>query len=109
MKRRMGFETLEERGRRKFTGGFLEQAANILGAVAASVLAVGLIGPYIAAFTGSAHIPPTVLVHVARSAFAFAVIAASGSMVLRGLARRADDDHRYDSERPTTQRRSEDP
>lgn len=97
MRRRAAHETLDERGRRKFTGGVLEQGANILGAVAASVLAVGLIGPYIAAFTGSSHVPPAVLRSVARSAFAFAMLAAVASMVMRGLARRADDDVRFGS------------
>ena len=95
MLRNDGYETLPERAKRKFAGGVLEQGANILGAVAASVLAVGLIGPYIAAFTGSAHIPPDVLRNVARSAFAFAVFSAVASMVMRGLARRTDDDGRF--------------
>lgn len=98
---------MAERGKRKFAGGFLEGAANILGAVAASVLAVGLIGPYIAAVTGSSHVPPGVLVTVARTAFAFAVTTALGSMVLRGLARRADDDGRFDQQAQDTSRRDD--
>ncbi len=88
----MSLEPAVRRGRRKFTCGALEQAAAILGAVAASVLAVGLVGPYIAALTGSSHVPPPVLVSVATSALIFALAAATGSMGLRGLARRIEDD-----------------
>jgi hypothetical protein len=89
---RMTLEPAVRRGRRKFTCGALEQAAAILGAVAASVLAVGLVGPYIAALTGNSHVPPPVLVSVATTALAFALIAATGSMALRGLARHIEDD-----------------
>ena len=88
----MALEPAVRRGRRKFTCGALEQAAAILGAVAASVLAVGLVGPYIAALTGSSHVPPPVLVSVATSALILALVAATGSMGLRGLARRIEDD-----------------
>ena len=101
-------ERIDERARRKFAGGFLEQAGNILGAVAWSVLAVGLIGPYIAAITGSSHVPAPVLVNVAMSAFAFAVVTAGASMTLRGLARRADDDGRFHQIEATHQRRDTD-
>ncbi len=88
----MTVEPAIRRGRRKFTCGALEQAAAILGAVAASVLAVGLVGPYIAALTGSSHVPPPVLVSVATSALILALVAATLSMGLRGLARRIEDD-----------------
>jgi|GEM_PF-4567592 len=88
----MALEPAIRRGRRKFTCGALEQAAAILGAVAASVLAVGLVGHYIAAFMGASHVPPTVLVSVATSALVLALVAATGSMGLRGLARRIEDD-----------------
>lgn len=88
----MSYEPIHRRRRRKFICGALEQAAAILGAVAASVLAVGLVGPYIAAVTGSSHVSPSVLVNVATSALVFALGAAVGSMALRGLARRVEDD-----------------
>lgn len=88
-------ETSSQRARRKFTAGALEQAAQILGATAASVLVVGLVGPYIAALAGSSHIPPAVLGSVVSVVLLIALAAAGGAVVLRGLSRRTNDDGRF--------------
>jgi hypothetical protein len=82
------------RGRRRFVAGALEQAAQILGAMSASVLVAGLIGPYIAALARSPGYSPEAVVATAVIALTIALLAAVGAMVLRGLSRRADDDHR---------------
>lgn len=85
-------DRLAARRHRKFVVGALEQAAAILGAMSASVLVVGLVGPYVAAFSGASGISPASLVWVAALAFAFAVCSGAASMILKGLSRRADDE-----------------
>lgn len=85
-------EPQSARQRRKFVAGALEQAAQILGAVAASVLVVGLVGPYIAALTGASQVSSATLGEVAGLALAIAGASAVTAIVLRGLSRRANDD-----------------
>lgn len=84
----------EARARRKFVAGALEQAGQILGAMSASVLVAGLIGPYIAALAGSPGYSPEAVVATAALALTIALLTAVGAMVLRGLSRRADEDDR---------------
>lgn len=83
---------LAGRQQRKFVVGVLDQAATILGAMSASVLVVGLIGPYIATVAGMSAISPDHLLGVAGMASVFAACSALGAMVLKGLSRRADDE-----------------
>ncbi len=85
-------ETPAERARRKFVFGVLEQASNILGAMAASVLVVGLILPMIGAFTGMATVSHADLTQVATLVIGFAALAAVTAAIVRGLARAIDDD-----------------
>ena len=85
-------ETPRERARRKFVFGVLEQVSNILGAMAASVLVVGLILPTIAAFAGTPTVSRAELAQVATLVVAFALFAAVTAAIVRGLARRIDDD-----------------
>ena len=80
------------RARRKFVFGVLEQAANILGAMTASVLVVGLLLPALGAFTGHAAVSHEMFGATARLVLGFAAFSATGSLVLRGLARRLEDD-----------------
>lgn len=93
-------ESFSQRSRRKFTAGALEQAAQILGATAASVLVAGLVGPYIAAFAGMTHSSGRQFVEVAILALTIAFGAAVGAIVLRGLARAANDDGRIEMRSP---------
>ncbi len=80
------------RARRKFVFGVLEQAANILGAMTASVLVVGLLLPALGAFTGHVTVSHDMFGATARLVLGFAAFAAAGSLMLRGLARRLEDD-----------------
>ena len=84
-----------QRGRRKFAGGALEQGAAILGAMSASVFVIGLIVPYIAAISGASHVSAGALLSEATAALCLSLLTAAASVVLRGLARREDDDGRY--------------
>ena len=85
-------ETARQRARRKFVFGVLEQAANILGAMTASIMVVGLVLPAIAALSGKAMIERAALIDAATLVLGFAALAATASVVLRGLARRLEDD-----------------
>ncbi len=85
-------ETPAERARRKFVFGVLEQVSNILGAMAASVLVVGLILPAIAAVAGTNKVAAGDLIQIAKLVVAFAAIAAVTAAIVRGLARGIDDD-----------------
>lgn len=85
-------ETPRERARRKFVFGVLEQVSNILGAMAASVLVVGLVVPTIAAFAGTSSVSRAVLAQVATLVVGFALFAAVTAAIVRGLARGIDDD-----------------
>ncbi len=85
-------ETPAERARRKFVFGVLEQISNILGAMAASVLVVGLVLPTIAAFAGMSSLPHAALAQAATLVVGFALFAAIMAAIVRGLARRIDDD-----------------
>ncbi len=85
-------ETPRERARRKFVFGVLEQLSNILGAMSASVLVVGLIVPTIAAFAGTSRVPPAALAQVATLVIGFALLAGVTAAIIRGLARGVDDD-----------------
>jgi len=88
----MSAETPAERARRKFVFGVLEQISNILGAMAGSVLVVGLVLPTIAAFAGMGTLPHAALAQVATLVIGFALFAAITAAVVRGLARGIDDD-----------------
>lgn len=88
----MTVETPRERARRKFVFGVLEQVSNIRGAMAASVLVVGLILPTIAAFAGTSKVAAADLTQVATLVVGFALFAAVSAAVVRGLARGIDDD-----------------
>ncbi len=88
----MTSETPAERARRKFVFGVLEQVSNILGAMAASVLVVGLVLPTIGAFAGTGKVSRGDLAEVATLVIAFAAIAAVAAAIVRGLARGIDDD-----------------
>ena len=85
-------ETPAERARRKFVFGVLEQLSNILGAMAASVLVVGLVLPMIAAYSGTGSLSHAALVQVAELVIGFAFFAAITAAIVRGLARGIDDD-----------------
>lgn len=85
-------ETRAERARRKFVFGVLEQMSNIVGSMAATVMVVGLVLPSIAALTGMGSISRMILVQGATLVIGFAVFAGLTAAVLRGLARRIDDD-----------------
>lgn len=87
-------ERRRARARRKFVFGVLEQAANILGAMTASVLVVGLLLPALAIFSGNAAVSRAMFASAAWLVMGFATLAAAGSLVLRGLARRLEDDER---------------
>lgn len=95
-----GPEDAVARGRRKFAAGALEQAAHILGATSASVLVAGLVGPYIAALSGSSHVSQATLGEVAMIALSIAFVTAAAAIVLRGLSRRANDDGRLTAPAP---------
>lgn len=82
------------RSRRKFVFGVLEQAANILGAMTASVLVVGLLLPALAAVTGNAAIDRAMFASAAQLVIGFAALTLLGSLLLRGLARQLEDDSR---------------
>ena len=82
----------QHRARRKFIFGVLEQAANILGAMTASVMVVGLLLPALAAFTGNMVVSHAMFGATARLVVGFALLTAMGSLTLRGLARRLEDD-----------------
>ncbi len=88
----MTVETPAERARRKFVFGVLEQISNILGAMAASVLVVGLVLPTIAAFAGMGTVSHAALAQVATLVIGFALFAAVTAAIVRGLARGIDDD-----------------
>jgi hypothetical protein len=88
----MSTETPAERARRKFVFGILEQVSNILGAMAASVLVVGLVLPTIGAFTGNVSVSRGDLAQVASLVIGFALFAAITAAIVRGLARSIDDD-----------------
>ena len=75
------------RRRRKFAFGVLEQSANILGAIAASVLVVGVLLPALAAAAGMHRIAETMFDQVVWLVVGFALLAGAGSLLLRGLAR----------------------
>lgn len=85
-------ETPAERTRRKFVFGVLEQLSNILGAMAASVLVVGLVLPMIAAFAGTGNLSHAALIQVGTLVIGFALFAAIIAAIVRGLARGIDDD-----------------
>ena len=80
------------RRRRKFVFGVLEQAANILGAMTASIMVVGLLLPALAAVGGMPPSSAESFAAVAWLAIGFAVFTGASSMMLRGLARRLEDD-----------------
>ena len=82
--------------RRKFVLGVLEQAANILGAMTASVMVVGLLLPALTAATGHLTGNAEAFVHAAWLVVCFAMFTGAGSMTLRGLARRLEDDDRVE-------------
>ena len=84
--------------RRKFVLGVLEQAANILGAMTASVMVVGLLLPALTAATGQLHVSVETFERAAWLVIGFAVFTGAGSMTLRGLARRLEDDDRIMAE-----------
>lgn len=88
----MPAETPRDRSRRKFVFGVLEQMSNILGAMSASVLVVGLILPAIAVLGGRGEVARATFVQVATLVLGFALAAAVAAAILRGLARRIDDD-----------------
>jgi hypothetical protein len=103
-------ETLQQRARRKFAGGALEQGGAILGAMSASVFVVGLIAPYAAALSGVSMVTPRALLGEAATALSLSLVAATASVTLKGLARREDDDARFDpigSGQAPRQRRSD--
>ncbi len=85
-------ETPRERARRKFVFGVLEQLSNILGAMSASVLVVGLVVPSIAAFSGMARVSAAAAAQVAGLVVGFALVAGITAATVRGLARAIDDD-----------------
>ncbi len=87
----MAIETATQRARRKFVFGMLEQASNILGAMTASVTVVGLVLPTLAVFTGTSHLTSPMLSQLATLVIGFALLAATAAVVLRGLARRLED------------------
>ena len=80
------------RRRRKFVFGVLEQAANILGAMTASIMVVGLLLPALAAASGMQPVNARTLASVAWLVIGFALLTGASSMLLRGLARRLEDD-----------------
>lgn len=84
-------ESPSERGRRRMAFGMVEQAATILGAIASSVLVVGLVVPTIAAVSGASTIGHGDLMAVSLLVVGFAAGAALAAAVLRGLARRLED------------------
>ena len=85
-------EDEQDRYRRKFVGGVLEGAAQILGSMSGSVLVAGLVGPYLAALTGASKVSPSTLLEVAAVALAFAMVSGLGALLLRGLSRCVDDE-----------------
>ncbi len=80
------------RRRRKFVFGVLEQAANILGAMTASVMVVGLLLPALASFGGMASVSAAMFASAAWLVTGLAVLTGGSSMLLRGLARALEDD-----------------
>ncbi len=80
------------RRRRKFAFGVLEQAANILGAMTASITVVGLLLPALAAATGMHSITTVDFVSAAWLVIGFALFSGASSILLRGLARQLEDD-----------------
>ncbi len=80
------------RGRRKFVFGVLEQAANILGAMTASIMVVGVLLPALAASTGMTAVSSATFATVAWLVVGLAFLTGTGSLILRGLARRLEDD-----------------
>lgn len=85
-------ETHRQRRRRKFTAGFLEQLAGSLSTIGAAIFAAGALGPGLAAYLGSLTLTSGVVGLITADL----VIAASfmvGGTVLKGWAKRLDDDH----------------
>jgi hypothetical protein len=71
--------------------GIVEQSATILGAIASSVLVVGLVVPTIAAISGATAIGHGDLMQVSMLVVGFSACAAVAAAVLRGLARQLED------------------
>lgn len=88
------------RRRRKFVFGVLEQAANILGAMTASIMVVGLLLPALAAASGMQMASAQGFAAVAWLVIGFAMLTGASSMLLRGLARRLEDDETDLASRP---------
>ena len=89
------------RRRRKFVFGVIEQAANILGAMTASITVVGLLLPALASVSGMKAVSTAMFASVAWVVIGMAILTGGSSMFLRGLARRLEDDDRPLSEPET--------
>lgn len=92
-------ESAAHRARRKFVFGALEQASNILGAMTASTVVVGLVLPTLAVLSGSSHVTQPMLAQLAMLVLGFAMLSATAAVVLRGLARRLEDNDVADADR----------
>ncbi len=86
------------RRRRKFVFGIIEQAANILGAMTASIMVVGLLLPALASVSGMRAVSTAMFASVAWLVICLAILTGGSSMLLRGLARRLEDDDQPMSE-----------
>ena len=84
-------ETVNQRRRREFAAGMLDQLATILGGLGAAVLAAGGLGPVVAVFVGSLRSSPP-LSAVVSAAFAAAASLLILAVVVKGSAKRLDDD-----------------
>ncbi len=87
----MSAETPQQRARRRFAFGALEQLATIFGAITASMLTVGLFLPALNQISGHTMLGRTALIEVARLVLMFTAATAVAAAILRGLARQLED------------------
>lgn len=85
-------ETIEERARRKFIAGVLEQAATVLGGLAAGVMVASVVAPAVTKAVGSAQIGQPVLLLIAAVGISSGVALLCGALYCKGLAKQMDDD-----------------
>lgn len=85
-------ESLQQRRRRKFVAGGLEQLATLSGGLAVGVLTAGVIAPIVAALGGAIEVSAALLALLIAGSLAFTVALAIFAVVVRGRAKVRDDD-----------------
>ncbi len=85
-------ETREERSRRKFIAGALDQAGSVLGGLAGGVTVASVVAPTVATFIQSASMRQPILLLITIAGLSFGVLLLCGAVYCKGLAKQMDDD-----------------